>query len=73
MAKEVMDLKGLVCPQPIMKISLKAQKMNPGDSIEAYANCHTFPDDVKSWCARMGKVLVYCNNEGGVWHVEIQL
>ncbi|HOK39589.1 MAG TPA: sulfurtransferase TusA family protein [bacterium] len=72
MATHTLDCKGLACPQPVLKVSIQANKMAPGDVLDVYADCSTFPDDIKSWCSRMGKTLVFCNNEAGVWHAQIQ-
>jgi TusA-related sulfurtransferase len=47
--------------------------MNDGDTLEVVANCATFEDDVKKWCARLGKTLLYVKEEGaGVKRAMVQ-
>jgi tRNA 2-thiouridine synthesizing protein A len=72
MAVHELDCKGMVCPQPVLKISVCAPKMSPGDILNVYADCSTFPDDVKKWCTRIGKTLEFCKTENGVHHAKIQ-
>ena len=55
---EVLDCRGMKCPQPVLKTAIKAKSMAPGSVLEVYANCPTFPDDVTKWCSQTGKVLV---------------
>lgn len=64
MATEVMDCKGLKCPQPVLKLAIKANSMNAGDVVEVHADCESFPQDVEKWCADNGKVLVNIVNNG---------
>ena len=65
MATVSLDLKGLKCPQPTLKVSVQAVKMKPGDMLEAVADCPTFEKDIRDWCARTKKVLVWIREEGG--------
>jgi len=39
--------------------------MSPGDVLEVSADCHAFEDDVKNWCVRMKKTLLWVRSEGG--------
>lgn len=65
MATEVVDATGLKCPQPILKIAAKSPDMKPGDVMEIVADCPTFEKDIRSWCDRMKKVLLWFRDEGG--------
>jgi TusA-related sulfurtransferase len=65
MALIVMDCKGLRCPQPVLKLAAKANEMKPGDVCEITADCPTFSKDVKMWCERSKKTLLFCTDEGG--------
>jgi len=64
MAVEKIDLVGLKCPQPVLKISMKAPQMQPGDILEATADCPSFEQDVRSWCQRTGKLLLSMRDLG---------
>jgi tRNA 2-thiouridine synthesizing protein A len=63
MAVEVLDTLGMKCPQPILKIAVKAPDMQPGDILEVLGDCPTFEKDVRKWCERLNKVLLSIQNE----------
>jgi len=72
MATVTIDALGLKCPQPILKIAAKSPDMKPGDVLEITADCATFEKDVRAWCDRMKKVLLWIRNEGGKFRAQIQ-
>jgi tRNA 2-thiouridine synthesizing protein A len=61
---ELLDCKGLKCPQPVLKISIKANQISPGATLEVHADCPTFQSDVEAWCQKSGKVLISCIDQG---------
>lgn len=65
MAKVELNCNGMKCPQPILKITAEAPKLKPGDTLEVAADCSTFAQDVKMWCERSKKTLLFCRDEGG--------
>lgn len=65
MATETIDALGLKCPQPILKIAAKAPDLKEGDVLEVLADCPTFENDVKTYCERMKKTLLWVRDEGG--------
>ena len=65
MAVEVLEMLGMKCPQPVLKIAVKAPDMKPGDILEVLGDCPTFERDVRVWCERLGKVLLSVKDEGG--------
>jgi len=65
MATYTLDVLGLKCPQPVLKVAAKAKELKPGDILEVIADCHSFPNDIKAWCERTGKTLLFCADEGG--------
>jgi tRNA 2-thiouridine synthesizing protein A len=65
MALVKLDCMGLKCPQPVLKVAVKATEMQKGDILEVAANCESFPKDVKAWCERTKKTLLFCRDEGG--------
>ena len=72
MATVKIDAVGLKCPQPVLKIAAKSPDMQPGDVMEVSANCPTFEKDVKAWCDRMKKVLMWVRKEGDKTVAQIQ-
>jgi TusA-related sulfurtransferase len=65
MATIKMDLTGLTCPQPAMKMAAQMMALKPGDIIEAVADCDTFENDVRGVCKRRNKTLLAVRDLGG--------
>ncbi len=72
METTVLDARGLKCPQPTLKMTVLAVKMKPGDILEVLADCPTFEKDVRDWCSRAKKVLLWVRDEGTAKKVQIQ-
>ena len=70
---EVLDCKGLKCPQPVLKTAIKANSLPAGTTLEVLADCPSFPDDIKKWCNDTGKVLVSLVEQGDHRVATIQL
>ena len=64
MVVEVLDTLGQKCPQPVLKIAVKAPDMKQGDILEILGDCPTFEKDVRTWCERLGKVFLSIKDEG---------
>jgi tRNA 2-thiouridine synthesizing protein A len=63
MKTEVLDTVGLKCPQPILRMAVKSPDMNRGDILEVLGDCPTFERDVRTWCERLGKVVLSIKDE----------
>lgn len=72
MATYTLDTLGLKCPQPVLKVAVKAKELQPGDMLEVTADCESFPKDIVAWCEKTGKTLLFCNTEGGKHTAQIQ-
>ena len=72
MPTQTIDARGLKCPQPILKITASAIKMKAGDIIEIIADCSTFYNDVRDWCQRSKKMLMWVKEEAGAKKAQIQ-
>ena len=64
MAVVTLDTLGLKCPQPVLKIAVKAPDMKSGDTLEVLGDCPTFERDVRTWRERLGKVFLSIKDEG---------
>ncbi len=64
MSAQLLDTVGLKCPQPVLKIAVKAIDMKPGNVLEVIGDCPTFERDVRSWCQRLGKLFLAVNDDG---------
>ena len=70
---EVLDCRGLKCPQPVLKIAIKARSLATGSTLEVQADCESFQHDVEKWCRDNGKVLVsVVERAGGIRVATIQ-
>lgn len=65
MAIKKLDATGLKCPQPIMKIAVISPDMKRGDILEIIGDCPTFEIDVRAWCSRLKKTLLFVRDEDG--------
>jgi tRNA 2-thiouridine synthesizing protein A len=73
MALEVLDMLGMKCPEPVLKIAVKATEMKVGDILEVLGDCPTFEKDVRAWCSRLDKVFLSIQDEGtGKKRIQIQ-
>lgn len=64
MATVILDTTGLKCPQPILKIAAKSPDMQIGDTLEVIGDCPTFERDIRTWCMRLKKTLLFMKDEG---------
>jgi tRNA 2-thiouridine synthesizing protein A len=70
---QLLNTLGLTCPQPVLKIAVRAVEMKLGDILEVLGDCPTFERDVRSWCERLGKLLLAINDDGdGKKRIQIQ-
>lgn len=60
-----LDASGLKCPQPVLRITMVAAEMKPGEILEVTGDCPTFEKDVRAWCSRLRKTLLSVVDEEG--------
>jgi tRNA 2-thiouridine synthesizing protein A len=73
MAIVILDTSGLKCPQPVLKIAAKSPDMQIGDILEVIGDCPTFEKDIRAWCQRLNKTLLFIRDEGnGKMSCQIQ-
>lgn len=74
MSAKVLDCRGMKCPQPTLKMTMEVRNVDKGDVLEIVADCSTFENDVRNWCSRMKKVLIWIKEEGnGVKRCQVQI
>ena len=68
----VLDLKGLVCPIPVVKIAGAIKQVEVGGVIEAEATDPGILADIPAWCRSTGNELLGIGREGTtfVFHVR---
>ncbi len=62
----VLDLKGLLCPIPVVKLAQAVKAVQVGDVIEATATDPGVLADIPAWCRSTGHELVSIGREGKV-------
>lgn len=73
MTTQILDCTGMKCPQPTLKITVASTKMKPGDILEVMADCSTFEKDMRDWCTRSKKTILWIKDEGnGVKRTQIK-
>ena len=73
MTTKVIDARGLKCPQPQLKMLAESRSLSKGDIIEVVADCSTFEADVRQWCQRTKKALLWMRNEGAAKRCQVQV
>lgn len=53
-----LDLKGLLCPIPVVKVSQAIKEISIGDAIEATATDPGVMMDIPAWCKSTGNEMV---------------
>ena len=59
-----LDCRGLKCPEPMLKLTTLFLKANPGELIEILADCPTFENDLRAWCEKTKRSLLWIRDEG---------
>lgn len=73
MATKILDCTGMKCPQPTLKVTVESTKMKSGDILEVTADCSTFEKDMRDWCTRSKKTILWIKDEGnGVKRAQIK-
>jgi tRNA 2-thiouridine synthesizing protein A len=62
----VLDLKGLLCPMPVVKIAGAIKKVDVGGIIEATATDPGVMADIPAWAKSTGNEVVKMEREGKV-------
>ena len=60
-----LDLKGLLCPIPVVKVSKAIKEISIGDAIEATATDPGVMMDIPAWCKSTGNEMVSMDKENG--------
>ena len=60
-----LDLSGLLCPIPVVKVSQAIKEIGIGDAIEATATDPGVMMDIPAWCKSSGNEMVSMDRENG--------
>ena len=62
---EVLDVKGLVCPRPMVMTMTALKKMEKGGTLKVTANDSSVKHSIPAFCERSGYTLLEQSEEGG--------
>jgi TusA-related sulfurtransferase len=60
---QTVDLRGLKCPTPIVRLNEAFRALDAGSELIAIASDRAFELDVKAWCRRTGHELLALEHE----------
>jgi len=69
---QVLDLKGLLCPMPVVKLSMAVKKMQAGQTIEAIATDPGVMADIPAWARTTGNELLSIAQQGKEYHFLVK-
>ncbi|MBN1798755.1 MAG: sulfurtransferase TusA family protein [Spirochaetales bacterium] len=59
-----LDTLGMISPEPMLKLAVLAPDMSAGQVLEIVGDSPTFEKDIRSWCDRLRKSIVYVKQQG---------
>lgn len=67
-----LDVKGLLCPLPVLKTRKKIRSMAEGDILTVYATDPASMIDMPHYCRESGQQLVFQRHSGAIYIFEIR-
>ncbi len=71
-ANQVLDLKGLLCPLPVVKLQLAIKKLNAGALVEGIATDPGVMADIPAWARTSGNGLLSIQQQGKEFHFVVR-
>jgi tRNA 2-thiouridine synthesizing protein A len=69
---KTLDLKGLLCPMPVVKMAKAIKEIEVGQVIEAFATDPGVMADMPAWCRSTGNELVVLEKQDKQFHFVIR-
>ncbi len=63
MSKHTLDVKGQLCPIPVIRTQNQAKKLAPGDILEVLCTDPGAINDIPAWCRINGHTVVSCETK----------
>lgn len=67
MADKILDVRGLMCPLPVLKAKKALRDVPPGGTLEVLATDPNASSDFEDFCGATGTVLAEQSEAGGVY------
>ncbi len=69
---QVLDLKGLLCPMPVVKLQLAIKKLSAGAIVEGIATDPGVMADIPAWSRTSGNELLSIQQQGKEYHFVVK-
>ena len=69
---KTLDLKGMLCPMPVIKMAKAIKEVEVGQTIEAFATDPGVMADIPAWCRTTGNELVTIEKQDKQFHFVIR-
>ena len=69
---QTVDVKGLSCPMPMMKLAKAMKGIKSGQVIEMIGTDPGTKSDLPNWCNKTGNQILEQSEEGGVFRFVVQ-
>ena len=69
---QVLDLKGLLCPMPVVKLQIAIKKLSTGAVVEGIATDPGVMADIPAWARTSGNELVSIDQQGKEYHFIVK-
>ncbi len=69
---KTLDLKGLLCPMPVVKMAKGVKEIEIGQMIDAYATDPGVMADIPAWCRTTGNELVTIEKQEKQFHFVVR-
>lgn len=72
MTEHRLDMRGTLCPQPIIELAKRMRSIEVGELVEILNDDAAFPYDVQAWCAGTGHELIELRSVGREHHATVR-
>jgi tRNA 2-thiouridine synthesizing protein A len=69
---QTLDLKGLLCPIPVVKLATAIKKIEVGQTIQGIATDPGVMADIPAWCRSTGNELVSIEQKGKEYYFIVR-
>jgi tRNA 2-thiouridine synthesizing protein A len=65
-AIELLDVRGLLCPIPVIRTAARMRDFPPGARLEVVGDDPAISEDMPVWCERTGNALISIERDGAL-------
>lgn len=72
MADEILDARGLFCPEPVMMLHQAVRRLQAGQVLQVLATDPSTQRDIPKFCSFLGHSLLQADEQQGQYHYWIR-